>query len=65
MVSPYPNVENRWKIIEFDTEELILVLFVFYQSFFKPDKQKLESFPSCSLLVVQLDIAASLLNPPP
>ena len=50
--------------MEFDTEELILVLFVFYQSFFKPDKQKLESFPSCSLLVVQLDIAASLLNPP-
>ena len=26
---PHPNVENRWKMMEFDTEELILVLLFF------------------------------------
>ena len=44
-----------------EKEEEEGILFVYIKAFSKPVKQKVQYFPSCSLPVVQLDIAASFL----
>ena len=57
------DIEGRKDKAEEEEEEGIL--FVYIKAFSKPVKQKVQYFSSYSLPVVQLDIAASFLIPPP